>query len=531
MIALWVMMISQLLWLGDGQCAVPNSVEPEYSEAVIDFTLKNTQSALKRLNDLKSNNPTVIEIQELRALALKGLQKDNEAIKQYADLVRLRSQQGGKGKDLAPYYFELGLLLSKQGKQSQARSYFEYSLKSEFNVTVSNFYLGLEAFQREDWENSERYFLEVVDSDFPDLLPAAHLYLGQIYLRSNYPVGATQHFSESRKIARKKVEDPQAEESSKKLARQTLEASERALDPYRESNTFGFASLSLGYDTNALSVPSSTASSSQTTDEKTAVGAISLGLGYSSSALKKIQWVPSYRASVNLHQEKDTRSAQFASHILTLYLNVNPLDSFAYGAKLEGSLLFRTEVDPVSDKGTFKRFSHGGSFGPYVRLEVARRWMATLELFADPVTYQTDLTSSADTKRSGTKLSAHILLQNERGARWLNPLMGMRLEADQAKGKDYNSQTFKAYVGNDMKAGERFNLSAMIAVASTEYAKRSSGKRNDITLTPSFNARYRLTSKWTILGNLLYVSNASNISSTYSYTRFSGSLGATYSLF
>lgn len=510
---------------------VPNALEPEYSEAVLAHQSGEPAKALRVLGDLIRKDPQVPEFHELKALVLKLSGKENEAARAYTDLINLKRKLNRPSAELAPYYFELGVMMSKLGRREKSNEYLAFAVRSGFNPGPSRIYLGINAYQAGAWADAERHLMEVVRGGNRDLTPSAYLYLGQAYLKQEYASGATRSFIQARDISQAVLSDAEAAEGSKKLAEQTLTAAEQALKPYSTSQFFGQLSAISSYDSNALSIPTSVSSSSQTTGSSTLTEALSLGVGYLTPSLSAIQLVPSYRGGINYNTNRDTRSAEFASNTLSLYVTVNPLAATSGGLRLEGSFLFRDEVDTATDSGKFKKYSSGGVVAPFLKTELSRKVQVGGEVSLEPTKYYQDEFVATDSKRSGSVVSGSVFVQNEQGSRFWNPYLSFKYTQDRAEGREYKAKSWKVSVSDTFHLNSRLDLTPAVAYAKAAYAERPSGARDDSTLDLQAQGVYRWKPRLSLLASLGYTKNGSNIPATYEYNRFVVSFGASLTLF
>jgi tetratricopeptide (TPR) repeat protein len=153
---------------------IPDQLEPAYLEAVISFNAKDYRRTLQQLNELIKTDPKVDEFLELKALTLKSAQNDPEAIKTYAQLIKNKKAEKRAPAELAPYHFELGMILTRQKKPELARQYFEYSARNGFNVAPARLYMGMSDFNAAKWADAEENFTKVMGTGAVELEPVAY---------------------------------------------------------------------------------------------------------------------------------------------------------------------------------------------------------------------------------------------------------------------------------------------------------------------------------------------------------------------
>jgi tetratricopeptide (TPR) repeat protein len=514
---------SLALTLESARAEVPDFLEPDYSEAVLSFNDRQYRKAIQQLDQLLKKNPEVVEFLELKALSLKATQNDADAVGIYERLIESRKKSGAKEKDLAPYHFELGMILTRQKKTAEARSHFEFSVREEFNLAPAHLYLGLDAFNTGRWGDAERHFKGVLSERVADLAPLAYFYLGQTYMRLEFPSGATSNLVSARDAARRVIENSSSSADIQKMAQSIFDATSKALAPYDRGQMFGYVGTISGYDSNILLAPSTVSSAAQTSGNSTLKQTLMAGVGYASSSLAMFQYVPSIRVSTNLNTSEDAATSQFVTNSASLYLTGLPLSRFSFGAKLEGVVMFRKETDP----SLYRIFSQSGSLGPFFRYQATRSYLWGLEYTLEPRSYADD--PSGDQARSGTGDQLRTYLQNERGSRYFNPTYVFRLGSDGARGAEWASHSIGGDLSNAFHLSEKVDLNLSLSYSYQTYDARPSGKRVDKNYLGQFSASWRWRPKWTFLASATQTQNDSNVPDTYSYSRLETGLGVTYS--
>lgn len=507
---------------------LPNELEPDYFDAVLSYNARDYSKTMEQLNALLKNNPDVTELWELKALVSRVTQNDIEAMKTYAKLIEAKRKQGAPEADLAAYHFELGLLFYKMKKPDQAIRYFEFSEKYSFNGGASNLYIGILSFQKGLWEKSEKAFEKVLSSSAEDLKPVGYFYLGQTYIKSGYATGATQNFIAAKDAAQAIIDDPNATDESKKISTQILDATTKALSPFSKGQFFASLSLSTGYDSNVLAIPSVVDASSITTGTTSFSETGSLSFGYATSSLKRIQFVPSFRGSYPYLFNRKLKSSEYPGSTASLYINHKPLSRFSFGLKGDVTVTFKNDVNTVTNQGIYRLYTTAYSFGPYARYEIKKRVVLSLETFLQPISYNQDAASGSTSRRSGSGYLARLSAQNDRGTRFFNPGVSLKREVAEADGKDYRTTTHKFEMNNDFHLNSRLNANIAAGLAQTKYPDRTSGIREDKTYTVDLTSVYKWKPKWSFLGNFNLIKNSSNLESAYSYNRFLAGAGISY---
>lgn len=508
---------------------VPTPLEPEYAEAVLAYNGRNYDRALKVLDELIKSSPQTIEFLELKALTLKSALNAKESAQAYIELIRAKREMKAPEKETAPYRFELAMIYFRADKMAPAKQQLLKALEFDFNVGASHFFLGLIAFKEAKWAEADRHFSGVTTSNAADLKPAAYFYRAQIAAKTAYPAGATQNFAAAQESAEAFMKDPEANPETKKIAQQIYDASAKALEPLNKNQWFGNVALLTSYDSNVLSIPNSV-DAADATGKATVKEVLQLGLGYMTSPLSTIQFVPNYRGSFNYNFNRDSRAGEFISNTLALYVTRKPLSPFNLGLKLEGTYTFQNDVDPTTDKGTYRPFLFALSTGPYAKWEVGRKKFIGMEVFLGPQSFEQDDEQTATTKRSGTLVSTRAFWQNDNGDRFWNPSVSLTYTINSTDGSEFRSSGFTGGLSDLLYISDTTKLSLALTYALTSYPDRPIESRNDKTLTFQAALTKRINRRLTFLSDLSYTNNASNITDTYTYNRFAVSAGVSYSL-
>ena len=100
------------------------SVEPLYSEAVIAFNKKNSEEALRILNQLLKQDPRHVDALQLKALTLKTRGDDKEAIDTYTRLISLKPE-----RETGAYHFELGVIYNRMKSAALSETHFRKAIQ------------------------------------------------------------------------------------------------------------------------------------------------------------------------------------------------------------------------------------------------------------------------------------------------------------------------------------------------------------------------------------------------------------------
>lgn len=510
--------------------AVPDSLEPEYAKAVITFNGKKYDETLITLDQLLKKAPKTIEFLELKALTLKATQNGEEAEKTYRSLIQIKEEQNSSTpQELAPYYFELGTLEYRKKNYKTAHQHLSQALEGDFNVGATHFFIGMIDFKEGRWESADTHFQGVIASNANDLKLPSHFYRGQTALKAGQSSLATNHFSKAKVMAESTMNNKDLSEDSRAVAQQIHTASSKALLPLQKSQFFGSAGFLSGYDSNVLSLPSSV-SSSETTGKNSIKNTLQFGVGYRSSPIGQFQFVPSYRASINYNFNRDTRTGEYFSQLLSLSITRNPLESFHYGIRLGGSLIFQNNLDSESQSSTFKPYLLSASIAPYTNYQINSNWTLRGEFELSPTDFRQDNLQTDDAKRSGTTWSLQSTLINKAGSKYWNPKYSLFLGGDNTQGSEYQSFYYGLKVATTIHLSGSSKLTPSASLTVTDYHNRSP-QRDDSNLTLQASFSKKMTRKWTLLGDFSLIRNHSNIVDSYQYSRFVLSGGINYALF
>ncbi len=517
-----------LVVISSASAEIPSALEAEYTQAVLHYNAKKYALSVKSLDSLISRNGQVEEFHELRALNLKAQNKTVDAKNTYEKLIQLKSAKKKPASEIAPYHFELGVIHYRKQAYDLARGHLENALQSGFNIGPSHFFLAMIRFQKGEMQAAEQHFEEVLRSPADDLKPPARFYLAQIHLKTGFAAGATQNLSLARESAQSLLSSKETPSETLKIAEQIHSASSSALAPLDRSQWFGNIGTQSAYDSNVLALPESLASSSAT-GQSTIKQTLSAGVGYMSSPLHSLQWVPAYRSSTNFNFASATESGQYSSHFLSLNLNRNPLSPSLMGLKAEANLTFQKSTEDGSSK--FRLYQNAVGLSAYLKTQNTRTVTMNYQLSSTLQNFAQDSESSTSANRSGPLISAQITRTQDGGSRFWNPSITLAAHLNPTEGSEYSYTGFGATLSNAIYWDEPLKLTALVDLQALNYSKRSSGSRADQTMSLGMNASRKLSQKWTILGDVRFTKNSSNFAQSFSYKKLLIAVGASYALF
>lgn len=517
-----------LTWVtGAALAEIPNESEPDYSEAVIFYNTKRYDRALALLEQLQRILPKSAEVLELKALTLRATQKDKLAANVYKDLIDLKSKQGAPRKEIAPYAFELGMIRFNEKDYKKALGLFEYSLKEEFNPELSQFYVGMSWFQLKDHVKAKPAFEAVAQSNLAELRPAAHFYLAQCYFKEERSSRGIDQLIEADRTSTALIEDTSMPEESKQMARQISEAVSGVLKPLDKPSFFANLSLLAGYDSNVLLIPNESTSDTTNSGKSTFKGSLAGGLGYATSPMKRWQWVPNLRISGNKNSNSQSKTGEFMEGAVGLIANHNPLSHFSWGFKTEASRLYQMRTD-TAGSSKYEVFSNSIGGGAFVRRELSERWSLSGDLFGRSLKYDGEESIADSLKRSGMAYTVRVILADLKRSKYWNPFYTAKFDLANTKGTEFSNKAYGAILGNQFQY-KSYTFGQSLDVTRTAYSE-SSTNRSDMSYTLSLSANKKLTQNLSLIALGDLAMNRSSQASTYSYDRWTFSVGATLGL-
>lgn len=513
--------------ISGAQADIPNAVEPDYAEAVLNYSSKNYDRAVAILNEIQAKAPDSVEILELKAIALKASNKSDQAGKVYLDLIRLKSKDSKDKKEIAPYAFEMGMLRFNEKNFGESEKFFDFAAKNDFNKDVSIFYLGMISMQTEKWDAAEARFREVLDGRTEDMKPAAQLYIAQTYFKRGEGSTGFNYLIDARRAAKAVIARDDLGEESKAMSKQVLAAADKTLGPFDKAAWFGSFSVNLGYDSNIVLAPSDVTGSSDITGKSTFKSTLALGVGYASSPLNMYQFVPSLKFNVNRNFNNDSRSYEFADTTLSVYMNRNALASNTWGAHAEYTTIFQNDYDTAAQKSLFRLYNTTITLAPYLKNELSKRLNLSSELGAKFNNYNGDDTVSDTLKRSGVAPYLRFSLTHKAPSNFWKPIYSARIERNKTKGTEYRSTLLGLSVANGFQWKD-LDWSQTLDLSKTDYPD-SSTTRADKMLYISAAVSKKLTPKVSALFSLDFTQNWSSDASSYEYNRYNLTTGVTYS--
>ena len=515
-------------WFGPVYAAdLPTSAESAYERAVIAFNQSNFEKSQTLLAEVFKIAPNATPALELKALNQKALGLDSDAMKTYGELVRT-----GPVSQKPKYYFEVGSLLHKSKRYAQARPYFNAALSGNFNVGASHFFLGLIDYEDKQYESAERHFVAVIDSEASDLYGLAYFYLGVVYYRMGYTIGAIRGM----RYARTAVEPwkNSSDAGQRKSGEDITDTARKILKAVDQVTWFGNISLVTQYDSNVTLLADSITSAAQTSGKRSVKEILTGGGGFMTSPARMFQGVVSYRTFLNYNMNPDTKSFDFFSHLPAVYLNYKPYLRFTPGLKVEGNYTFQNQAG-AGGSLEFHPYSLTAEMGPYARYEVNPHFIVQADAFYKPKKYYGDPLTGNDIRSGGGSIFRGTV---EYTSPWklLQPTMYLSHETDGATGFNWSFTSWGAGFNNSMRFSAINAMVFGVDVSFPHYELRLP-VREDTYIGLHVAWMHELTRHFSTVCNAMYVNNGSSgtpnttgqaTPSVFQYTRFYGGLGLNY---
>ena len=489
--------------------------ESRYAEAVIAFNKKQTDEAVKILNELLVESPKNIEYLELKALALKGKGDEKESLKLYSDLYNAKPE-----KERGPYAFEIASILEKQKKTQEAKPYFEKSAELGFNVAASNLYIGLGAFNSALYAEAETFFNKITSCGIPEIELVAQYYISLCYFKMNASTRGVQELIEAKDVSKKVLNS----DSKNVNAKNIFDASEKMLAPFSIGQWFGNAALMTQYDSNIQQLPAGSINTTATDNASTMKANFLAGIGYMSAPINTFQLVSGYRASYNKNFNSLTKGFEYFTNNASINLNYRALAKTTYSLKIDSNLVFQNSlIDPTNSKSGYENQKYNFTFGGGLaaRHQLDRYWRAEAELNLHRQLYY------ADSNQSGQNSNINVSVRRTGGDSYFNPGISALFENNKANG---NLNYYNAYglgLSNFMTLSSTLTLNEGIDFLFTNYTK-TLPLRTDANYSFKVGVIKNLPSKISLMADLNYIKNFSSIQDSYTYNRILASIGVGY---
>ncbi|MBI3543804.1 MAG: tetratricopeptide repeat protein [Deltaproteobacteria bacterium] len=498
---------------------VPVSVEAPYSRAVIAFNQSQFDKSLEILdNQVLKAEPTAAAALELRALILKAKGNDGEALRTYGELVR-----SGPAREKFKYYFEIGGLLHKQKRYAQARPYLNAALRGDFNVGACHYFLGLIDYEDKQFDSAERHLVAAIDSEAVALRGLAYFYLGLIYYKLGYPLGAIRGM----RYARDSVEawKSSGDAAAKRSAEDIQDTARKILKSLDRVQWFGNVVFKNDYDTNVTLLPDSITSPALVSGKRSVKQVLTGGGGLMTSPARMFQAVASYRTYFNYNDNPDTKAFDFFSHIPAVYVNYKPYLRLTPGVKLEGNYSFQNQAGRDTSI-EMHPYSLTGELGPYARYEVNPHLATQLDFFLRPKKYYGDAVTGED-RRGGGGYVLRLTAEYQSPWKQLSPTGYLAYELDDTNGKNWRYSAYGFGLSNTMRFSAINTMTLGFDMNFPRYEDRRP-IREDTNINARVAWIHALTRHFSTILDANYASTRSNLEGLFTYTRFFGGFGLSY---
>lgn len=475
------------------------------------FHRKQVRESLSILDGLLRDNPEYVPALELKALNLKTLGREEQLTEVYEKLLTVKPEA-----ERAPLHFELGALQQRFKKPKEARINLLKSIDAGFNLVPAHLLVGMIDFAAGSLADAERHLKYVRSEGASEMEVLATFYLGLINLKRGSGALGAGYVLDARDLAQKK--------SSSAMAREIEAPIAQILEPFKKSQWFSNVSFLGQYDTNILQIPTA-ATAQQGSGSTTAKSTVLAGFGYMSAPLAALQFVPSYRFNTNKNFSEAAYAYQYANNTVALALNVRPLGRVAGGLKGELTHTFQNQTKDANDSAAgyiYRQYSLSGDFGPYLKWTQSEDLQLLLEFSARPQVnfQQSDL--------GGMGLGTRLNYRRDGATRYFNPTLTLSHDRSGTRNTTYAAQATTVSVTNVLRLPGDYQLTLGTDYVMTRYPD-AVPLRSDNTMTVRGNLARPINGRWTLLADLSFLSNSSNIPGTYSYTRWQAGFGASFS--
>lgn len=497
---------------------VPSEFEPDYERAVVAFNSGQFDESIRLIDALLSRAPQLFAALELKALDQKAKKEDSAALKVYDQLIRT-----GPLDRKPKYYFEVASLLYRNKRYAQARIYFNASIRGQFNVGASHYFQGLIDYEDKQYEAAERHFAKTTESNADDLKPLAYFYLGVIYFKLGHSGGAIRGFRYAHELVEPWIES--GDPDLKKAGEQISLTSVRMLKGLDRSRWFGNLTAMTQYDSNVTLLPDSIKGGQQATNKRTLKQIFTGGAGFMSSPARRFQVVAGYRTFFNWNFNSGAKQFDFFSHIPSVYVNYKPFNRLAPGVKIDGTYTFQN-LAGAGQALEYHPYSLTGEMGPYARYEVTPHLFGELDVFMRPKKFYSDPTSGDDRRSGG---GWYVRAQAEYASPWklLIPTGFLSWEIDSTNGKNWSYSAFAFGASNMMRIDPKNTVVGGLDLSFPRYTQRSA-QRSDTIFTLKASWVRALTKHFSLLVDLNFTRQSSNIESLFTYSRWFGGAGINY---
>lgn len=483
---------------------IPSKMEADYAKAVLAYHEKKFSECVQEIDKVLRNATSSYEFFELKALCLKSLKQDPDALKIYLSLIDVKERMRAPPIEQAPYYFEAGTIYLKKGDHKLASFFLKYAYRANYNRPICALYLGTIAIRKEEFNLALAYLQEAEMSGIDDVRPSAQYYLGTAYLGLQNSSHALAYLWEASQAPG---------EGGKSIHTNAVQA----LQAFDQSRYFANVSTGIALDTNVLFLPTTSAFtvSSQASSAKWLLNGI---IGHSASPMKSFQFVPVYRVAYNYNFNSATKDGEFISNSMSLLGTFSPYEKTSYGVKLDGNYTFQNQTSPTGSR-IYSGLLWTGAGGPFGRWILNDGYSFNAELLGGYQNYYLDATTDASNARSGTTVTARAQWSQDKGDPNWNPAYGLQALSYMTTGTEFWSYGGGIFLGNAFIHQENLRSFGRISVDYMSFPQRTSGARSDITLGAGWGTTLRISPKVSWINDFSYVQNISSVATSFSFQR------------
>lgn len=492
------------------------------AQASIQFHAKDYKKCLAILDKLLVSDPNNVNGLELAALSQRQLKNDEAAAKLYKKLLKVAP----KDKRSA-YYFDLAMIQYSKKQIAEAHKSFERALFGQFNPGMSSFYMGMMDFNGKKWRDARNNFSAALTySDAKPLEPITRYYLATAYAQIGNQTSAIQHYREAEEVIESNEKSGTPPDSNVLEVRKNIL---KELKTYDKGAMSLSLSLSSQYDNNVQTNPVTATDPLTNSSKKSSKVIVGVSASGSTSPTKILQLNGSYRFFTNWNENHLARDFNFMSHTGTVLAMINQGKRFSFGVKNELIFSMKNNLLAEDSRDTLKYrpYSTYYDLGPVAKFELTPRINLSGEVFYRPKWFYLD-PASGDSRRTGAGVFSRVSAEFQSPFTWFNPLAYVSYEWDHPRGKTYRVYQLGGGVSNALYLSDKFTLTPGLDILGSNYYEIKVPKRDDTYMNYKLSGMYLVTPKWSALADVSFTNNTSTITASYGYTRFTGSVGASY---
>lgn len=505
-------------------------LELNYTEAIVAYQQGSFAHALELLEPVLRENPSDLKALELKGLALKDLQRPDEALEVFETLRSASTKLKIPPAQAASYDFQSGMLHLELKNPERARVLLANSVKADFNTIPAKYFLGLIAFNQDRDTESRSHFRYVAQSGSGLLRASAYYYLGVLAKRESGEKEALLFWSEAKKAANALIAEDTGGNPSAALSTASAKALVQKIDNTirnvediaTKSDFFANVALLTNYDSNVLlnAIVNIGASGNASVGQVLRYG---LGNVFHSG---EDEWIPSWRGSLNYFYDSAAHGGQFFVNDWSMTYVRASKRTFHWGARVGATHIFRNDTSQ-SSTGAMKPQSLGIPIAPFFRKSWGGfRWSS--EASATPQQFYTDTLVDSTLAKTGVDWRWRNSFQWSTHSTWFNPSIDLEVGYQATAGTEYRNLNYLIGMNNTVLMGKSSALVLRGSIGYQQYTVRPSGERYDCPITLSAQFDTALSRDLHLVSELSLIDNRSNITDIYRYVRLVAALGLDY---